>query len=288
MKGSRLLTKIALLAVLITGVCTTGFASQYGYIPSIEIEFLEDATLVKSGPSTINYTLKIPGTSKEWAGKTATVDLTVYYAKRVEIEDRQNAKNFIDTVETRSWEIQFDDNNFYAGSYQITLPDIKHILAELKVTCGSKKSIQALEIVRRGDLIVHSRQKKFFEPDTSIESKDAREARLIKEHAQSIVEVVLELKKESDKELAESVIGPLDKGDELVNYPGCYKVKLTVENLMKVIELDVEGTLTSPPPWDKGAEIDLDKNADLTTKSEKTADSTTNDSQSYLPPPTTN
>ncbi|MCK5126667.1 MAG: hypothetical protein KAR42_10460 [candidate division Zixibacteria bacterium] len=217
-------------------------ASSYDEIEVyLEIKIEPRLPLTKGEPITLDYSINVPDKYKARAKKNASVRLLAY--------SKHSGEK--DTLELRNVEIGFDDNYFYSGSFQISLPNDKISLVNIYVQTGRIEFSKSIVFETRGDNVLHSGQKEFLTlPPAPKYGKPLFDTMTV-EQLQTEYEVILNLKDPSKRKTIEKVIGPIPESSVFDKQKYEYKVTTSLESILDMGKQGIRGRFTTPPPWER-------------------------------------
>jgi len=167
------------------------------------------------------------------------------------------------------------------------LPDADTNCCVIKITCGELYHRDWNYFIKSGDSV------EFFDnfrmpwplkyqtgaPQGEYVNKEPIRDTLTQEQLQTKYEVYLDLHKSSDMEAAQKIIGVIPDSAIYDRKRGIYKLKMTLEDLIRLSEYNIEGDFVDPPPWSPEYKSPADSTFDQQPESDS------DDTQSFLPPP---
>jgi len=255
------------LLIGIMGLATTSYSSPPGIPQPFNISLEPIGHMTKGAPITMSLTF---GPLSEYyvCGDTGTlVVMTLSYPGR-------------DTLSRSDLPVIFDENHSYTTTFDINVPDNAVTKLRLLLGCGW---IEAYPIERT--LVTTGDTVQFligYQPPPSTPAfvnNDPIRDTLTVAQLQTKYEVVLDLHDPEKAKAAENILGIIPDSCLIDRERGHYKIKTTLENLIKIGDQGITGRFVKPPPWD----IENKKPSDSIL--EKKQAPNLNDSQGALPPP---
>jgi hypothetical protein len=247
----RLFIKTAILASLIallSGAGNLGYTSQPNYPISIKVTLEPELPMVKGSPITLNLIYVIDSICSGRAANTDSYLVTFI-----------NPRDYGDTLSLTTYQADHGDGLSRGATIQVNFPDADTCWLHLKLTSGGC-------FMRYDYFFVASGDKYEYRPDyympvpieyqSKTPSEDYSRDELMRdtltqEHLQTEYEVIIDLRDSSHLEFATKILRSIPDSCLYDKRRGYYRIKTTLENLIKFGDHNFEFEFTTPPPWDR-------------------------------------
>ena len=233
---------LALLLVILAGIGNYCHASSAEVIDPLKVSLEPSGALQKGAPITMNLTFVPAPEYIRHAGDTGSVSIST-----VSLSDPGK------TLTKNSWPVRFDDSYSYSTTFEINIPDNDLIQLNVQMVCGKLHFSVRRYFITTGETVKYSRTQvpKLPNPRSTKPLRDT----LTYEQLQTEYEVILDFRGPSSKENIEGIVGPIPDSCLIDRVRGHYKIKITLENLIKLSdELPNEKVglkFVTPPPWSR-------------------------------------
>ncbi|MEE9443720.1 MAG: hypothetical protein V3V99_13735 [candidate division Zixibacteria bacterium] len=154
-----------------------------------------------------------------------------------------------DTLSVNTWPVQFDEGHTYSTSFQVSVLDNDTTTLRILLGCGALQFYIYRDVITTGDEVQLLENFNPHPGGKNVVSKDPIRDTLTQEHLQVMYDVILFVKEPSHRERAESILGPLPDSCIYDRYMGYYRLKISLENLIKLADAPVGFEYFTPPPW---------------------------------------
>jgi hypothetical protein len=230
---------IALLSITLTGIGTACYGSPPGIPSPFNISLEPVGPMEKGSPITVSLTYG-PVPKYSVCGDSGSVSvMTLTYPAR-------------DTLSKASWPVIFDENHLYSTTFDISVPDNAITKLRILLGCGwIKANPTERTLITTGDTVQFLVGYMPPTPPTVSEYNDPIRDTLTQEHLQTEYEIIIDLRDSSHLEFATKILRSIPDTCLYDKRRGYYRIKTTLENLIKFGDHNFEFEFTTPPPWDR-------------------------------------
>jgi len=167
-----------------------------------------------------------------------------------------NYQDYSDTLSQTTYPVRYDSTYSYRGNTRVLLPDSDTCWLHVNMVCGKN----------------HDTKRYYFvttEHGIEFTSKDIRSAivskqtsypnlnsdpiidTLSEEDLQAQYQVIIDLGNPGNLKTAQALVGPIPDSCKYNYRKGYYSLNITLKNLIKLAEENIEFDYIKPPPWDQ-------------------------------------
>jgi|GEM_PF-1967326 len=227
------------LGVVLVSICVAFAEFADGSVPVRHLfDFkMEPVSQLKKGqPASMQLTFSPQGYS---CGSTASILVTT--------------SNATGKLDEKSWELELTEDPPYSTTFELTIPKNDTVRVQVKLRCGRAEERFRRWFVTTGDSIEYSGDNPWRRPrpPSASETDDPIRDTLTQEHLQAEYEVLLDLRDSTRRRIAEKILGPMPESSKSDLCDACHVLRVSLENLLKLVDEGIKFEFTTPPPWSR-------------------------------------
>ncbi len=153
----------------------------------------------------------------------------------------------------KSWTVQADKDHPYSTILHINVPRDDTCTLKVKMQCCHITQTAVRYFVTTGDTIEYwkGNPRSYHPPPPPSKTNDPIRDTLTQEHLQAEYEVLLDLRDSTRRRIAEKILGPMPESSKSDLCDACHVLRVSLENLLKLVDEGLKFEFTTPPPWSR-------------------------------------